>query len=406
MYADDSSYTDTSALKSYLEGKSDGENTARCEAEFVCNVVELMTDLRCEAEGNFRDGKTQANNRRGELCLSMETITDRLTRNDDGEPQQQLVSVIANQHRSLIEDLVGTMRRILRRKRDLVPISSVQQVDAQCLHWLAKQPGHYPGEKAGVRQKLMAVVREESRNTLENRVLKDFIQRVKILSQLFIQQHEKTYPLSFRVKEVKHLRNSLAAALNRPEINLLPRINGSVQPNHVLLQDARYRKLWELYRLVLNHAKISEIVWADRHKAFVEIFCIWLLMRLNLERGYENCFDLSYWIKVMPTRGCFLTKPAFTNAFRTPKGLLSCIVSVTTGDIDFKRAGNNTQRIRLLYIPEVSNGMLHFQDDGVIYVAACFSDLCRTGSTYGNNVIWVTAVTQIDSAVSEILKKI
>lgn len=404
MYAELSSYTEVATLKSYQDGKLNADNAKGREAEFVCDTVELMTELRYEAERNFRDGRTQANNRRGELRLSIEALTDRLTIDTNDEPPQQLVSVIASQHLSLIEVLISSMRKILRRKRDMVSISAVQQVDAHCLRWLARQPGHQAQEKAGSRQKLMAVVREETRNTLENRVLKDFIYRVEILARRYLQQNESRYPASSRVKEVKRLRSCLINALRLPEIQSLPTMKALVQPNYVLLHDARYSKLWELYRLVLAHTRMSEIVWPNRHRLFAEIFLVWVITRLNLE--FKSTYDLSYWIKEMPTNGCFFVNPTFTNAFEDScGGILSCVVTSSWGRLELK-GSSFSKRVNLLYIPGNIEPELNFPDNNEIYVICSFSEKDCVRTSHRNNVIWVSSLEQMDSAITELLRRV
>ncbi len=404
MYAEMSSYTEVSTLKSYQDGKLEADNAKGLEAKFVCDTVELMTELRYEAECNFRDGSTQANNRRGELRLSMESLTDRLTKDTKEEPPQQLVSVIANQHLSLIEALISSMRKILRRKRDMVSISAVQQVDAHCLRWLARQPGHQAQEKAGSRQKLMAVVREETRNTLENRVLKDFIYRVEILARRYLQQNESRYTASSRVKAVKRLRSCLTNALMLPEIQSLPTMKALVQPNYVLLHDARYSKLWELYRLVLAHTRMSEIVWPKRHRLFAEILLVWVITRLKLD--FNSFYDLSYWIKEMPTNGCFFVNPTFTNAFEDASGgVLSCVVPPSCGRLELK-GSSFSKRVNLLYIPGNIDAELILPDNHEIYVICSFAGKGCVRTSHWDNVVWVSSLEQMDTAVSELLRKV
>lgn len=402
-YAELPSYAEITILKAYQEGKLE-DNEAGHEAEFVCDVVELMTELRYEAELDFREGRTQANNRRGELCLTDDSLKERLTLDSHAEPPQQLVSMIANQYLILIENLIYSMRKVLRRKRDMVSISDVQQVDAHCLRWLARQPGNFAQEKAGERQKLMAVVREETKNTLENRVLKDFIFRVEILSRRYLQQYENLYPSSDRIRTVKRLRSCLINALKLPEIQNIPEIKSLVQPNYVLLHDARYSKLWELYRLVLAHARMSEIVWPKRHKLFAEVFCTWVVTRLSLE--YKSFFEVAYWIKERPSQGCFLVNPSFTNAFEDSKGgVLSCVVPTSFGKLEVKSPTQRKQ-VQLLYVPYASSAEIHLPNNDVTYVICCFSERCCIRPAHRSNVVWVKALAQIDEAVSEVLKRI
>lgn len=401
-YTGSSSYAELSVLKSYLAGNSSDGEASVSEAEFVCDAVELMTTLRRDAERRYKEKETQANNKRGELCLSIDAITDILTAKNDGkEAPEQLVSIIAKEHVRLIESLLSSMRKTLRRKRDYVPVSEVQQVDAHCLRWLARQPGQRAYEKAGMRQKLMAVVREETKNTLENRVLKDFLCRVAVLARRYVRNYEKGYPSSERLKSVRHLHSVLANALKLPEIQTLPQIVTAVQPNYVLLHDSLYGKLWELYRLVLEQTRISEVVWAERHRLFAEYFCMLFFASLNVE--YKSFFDLSYWIQAMPSRGCFLVNPLFSSAFEDGNGdVLSCVVS-SPGKIVLK-SSTLEKNVQLLYIPEDATGSLLFPNDGVIYVVCCFSKSCREQAQCEENVFWIDALEQTWNAISQILK--
>lgn len=398
-----SSYADLSVLKNYLAGISQVEEDGVSEAEFVCDAVELMTTLRRDAERLFKDNKTQANSKRGELCLPIDAITESLTDPNNGnDAPERLVSVIAKDHLWLIERLLGSMRKTLRRKRDYVPVPEVQQVDAHCLRWLARQPGQRAYEKAGTRQKLMAVVREETRNTPENRVLKDFLRRVFVLARRYVRSYEQKYPSSERVRAVRHLYVVLSNALKLPEIQCLPQIATAVKPNYVLLHDPIYSRLWELYRLVLAQTRIAELVWPARHRLFSEYFFLFFFVHLNLEYK-KSFFDLSYWIQTMPLQGCFLVNPVFSSAFEEKNGdVLSCVVPFSMGKIELKSPRLN-KSVQLLYIPEDVRGELRFPDNGVTYVVCCFSASCRKSTTDKENVFWINSLSQTEAVISKIL---
>ena len=397
-------YTDVSLLKSYQEGKTLDSTDACTEIAFVCEAVEIMTELRYEAERSFREGGTRAVNRRGELMLNIESMADKMTLAEAKDPPEQLISVIANQHYSIIENIINAMRKELRRKRSFVPISDVQQVDSQCLRWLAKQPGRYAAEKAGSQQKILAVVRNENRNTLENRVLKDFAVRAEIMARRYVLQHQNRYPESARVKEVIRLHRLFNHSLKSDEMRALDRLKTSVQPNYVLLHDSRYSKLWELYRLVLAHARMAEIVWNKRHCLFSEMFCAVLAVRLYLE--YDCVFDSSFWINVMPTNGCFLVKPVFTNVYKMQSGkVLSLKVASDMSRFEI-RVGEKKICFRFVYIPASVQDEIEFPESEEIYIVCSFSAVCLKKPKEEDNVIWVSSVLDIDSSVSKLMQKV
>lgn len=398
-----SEYADVTVLKNYQDGKTEFSPDSEKEAAFICNVVELMSELRYKAEDKYRAGKTRALNRKGELLLDIQDIAEKLTISDAINPPEQLVSVIASKHYSTIETLIFSLRKVLERKRHFVPISEVQQVDSQCLRWLARQPGRYAAEKAGVRQKILAVVRDESRNTLENRVLKDFSYRTEIIARRYLQQNERLYPESIRIKEVKRLRGCLSQALKTEEMKLLPLLRSGVQPNYVLLHDSRYNKIWELYRLILAHARMTELVWAKRHLLFAEMFCTILVTRLHLE--YNRCFDSSFWIRIMPENGMFFVHAVFSNVYLTTQNeLISLTVTRDFGSVELCK-GKYKKRIKLIFIPAYYNDGIQIPDNDFIYVVCCFSDVCCSKSVYRENVVWVKSAIEIDAVVSKLMSE-
>lgn len=388
-------YTDTGTLIAYLAGKNEN-----AEASFVCTAVEMMTELRYEAEKLYREKQTPAINRKGELLISIKTIADKWTDSEKKEPPQQLISVIANQHRQLIEMLISGMRKVLKRKRAQTGIAEVQQLDSQCLRWLARRPGRTAVEKAGSQQKLLAVVREETQDTLENRVLKDFVIRAELLAKRYLAQYESQFPKSERIKDVKRLKSILTLAIKMPEMQSLRRATAGVQPNYVLLHDARYNKLWELYRLILSHTRMTELVWRDRHRMFGELFCIWLSTRLHLQ--YDNIFDSSFWINTMPEYGSFLVNAIYTNVYQA-KALLRLKASAQAiGSIEIC-AGNIKKAIHLLYVPESVEEALILPANNSIYVICCFSQDCRKNSLHSQNSIWLSSAEELDNVATKIL---
>lgn len=122
--------------------------------------------------------------------ISWSVILDYLNQiNKDAakEPRKALIVGIAEDMINRLPITVTSARKILLRCRDFVPIHRFQESDVHCLRWYVQQPGGTKEEKAGNKQRLLAVVRKEFFNTLENQVLKDFIIRCNLESSRYLQ---------------------------------------------------------------------------------------------------------------------------------------------------------------------------------------------------------------------------
>src|SRR6266699_4433910 len=93
-------------------------------------------------------------------------------RADFNEPRMALIVQLSREqtlHRSL-DAISRHPRRILQRERHETPVSRIQELDSACIRDFARRPGISPIEKAGPRQRLLAIRRREHYTTLENQV--------------------------------------------------------------------------------------------------------------------------------------------------------------------------------------------------------------------------------------------
>ena len=124
---------------------------------------------------------------------------------------RRLVVRLAEALEDTLRDLARRPRRVLRRRREMQPVATVQQVDAACLRWISRRPGRTVAEKAGSRQEVLAVVRREEHDTLENRVARDVMLRCRLLSRAYLKSYG---PLGGgRVERVTRFERTLRTAL-------------------------------------------------------------------------------------------------------------------------------------------------------------------------------------------------
>jgi hypothetical protein len=190
---------------------------------------------------------------------------------DARDPPMELVVRHAEHHARLLADLVKSPRRVLKRDRDLVTVDKVQQIDVACIRWLIRQPGRDIYEQAGPRQRILAVVREQEPNTLENRVVRDFAARSAILAASYCKRHDRyrgtdRWTLVDRYRmECRRAEEALAeAGIDTPEHPIVP--------NFALLRDARYGRIWIAYQEILRHDDERDECWRWQHRLWAD-FC-------------------------------------------------------------------------------------------------------------------------------------
>lgn len=188
-----------------------------------------------------------------------------------GTPPMRLIVHIADEFAATLESLCTRPRVMLRRSREPVPLARVEDVDAACLAWLARQPGRTLAERAGPRQRVMGVVRRPDPDTLENRVLADFLRRCHREAEEYLQSYRDAHASTLRVRQIMTLRGLTRRLLDTSPIASLPAIDAVPVPNYALLFDARYRQLrvWhERIRRQDDEMRDAAVwqhrVWAER----------------------------------------------------------------------------------------------------------------------------------------------
>ena len=229
--------------------------------EFLIKVWDFFS-LRVAAERYYDAHRHVAYSRHGALPISWEDL--RKTWQTVGPPEQP-ITLIAKRNYNDVNSLVSNLRKVLNRVRQKVAIARVQQVDAHCLRWLTRQPGRSAAEKGGSQQEILGVVRVENYNTLENRVLKDFLQRCIGLATMYLRRYDVVpYRGHVNVRAVARFKNLCVGGLAVPEFENVRDIREFPQPNYVLQQDRLYSKIWLSYCDILRQEDVAEKLWDKR----------------------------------------------------------------------------------------------------------------------------------------------
>ena len=195
----------------------------------------------------------------------------------------------AREHRARWSDIAEHPRRILNRQRELVPLSRVQELDTQCMQWLARQPGNSLVERAGGRQRILALDRYENRNTLENRVFRDLLDRTVAAAREYLvlnadrvrgQATRRTMRYSL-VQQYQRECRRLSHELEEQGVMRAPDI---VQPNYVLLHDERYKHVWRSWQEIIHRERVMDDLWRWQRRSWAE-FCKVSLVQALLALG-------------------------------------------------------------------------------------------------------------------------
>ncbi|BBO18664.1 conserved hypothetical protein [Candidatus Brocadia pituitae] len=205
------------------------------------------------------------------------------------EPRKALIVSIAEDMINRLPVTVASARKILLRCRDFAPIHRFQESDVHCLRWYVQQPGRTKEEKAGNKQRLLAVVRKESFNTLENQVLKDFINRCYLESSRYLQgevtQNKRESTRAMAVQSYKWICNTSLKETIFEEVAKPPH---GIRPNYVLQQDTRYKKVWEWYKKLLKREHVEDSLWDWQSRTWADVMRLLIGVALDELRKKEK----------------------------------------------------------------------------------------------------------------------
>lgn len=208
---------------------------------------------------------------------------------------ESLIVEIARNIPGAVASIIAGPRMVLRREHTEVPLDKIQEMDVFSLVDLARRPGRTVAMKAGPKQRLTALTRRETADTVENRVVMDFILRSARSARQYVDEMcarcprkeacllhdpvvEKDCP-SERVKLVAAYSRHCAAWIRSGAFAEVTRLKEPrTRPNYVLQQNIRYVKVWKYYLKLLRLEDVEEDVWRWRRAAWSDMAKMLFLM--------------------------------------------------------------------------------------------------------------------------------
>ena len=234
----------------------------------------------------------------------------RWMRDEDGLDPAPLTMIarMAPDHSGAFLKLAQDPRRLLNRKREEERIDRIQELDPHCLLDYAQRPGRTMAQKAGRSQRLLAVTRKETVDTLENRVLRDLLETAMARGMDYCSEYRDHTGTSSRVRKVASFCRGARLALRNSRIAEASELHGGVQPNYVLLRDTRYQKVWSAWRDLRDEEKKRRELWLWARRLWAETVRGWIISGLHAtlpDHGFRSTANRDAILRRSHEKGVF-----------------------------------------------------------------------------------------------------
>ncbi|MGH2342495.1 DUF2357 domain-containing protein [Segnochrobactraceae bacterium EtOH-i3] len=243
------------------------------------------------------------------------------------EPPLDLIVRQAEELQTLTEELAAHPRRVLTRVRTLQPVARLQEMDAACIDWYVRQPGRDTRERAGTRQRLLGVARVESHDTLENRILRQYLDLARDEADRYralhrsLREGERLRRVGRFARSCRHLAREMAA--DGVGLPVLP-----VTPNFVLQSDRRYRRIWEAWRALMKREREKDDVWRWQTRMWAEFCRLTVLVALRRIAGTTIVAEAPLRVKADQEHGRWVDLAAHPAVFHVVCHGLNAAVTV------------------------------------------------------------------------------
>lgn len=199
---------------------------------------------------------------------------------DEANPKMGEIVRQARLMQPVLHDLEKRIRRELRRHRELTPLDRVQEMDRASMVWLSRQPGRNIPERAGASQRILATVRREDFDTLENRVLHAYARLAADVTREWMREHPHAKS-SARYGLVEGFRKSCRiVARTLADLGVMVASTG-ITPNYVLMQDRSYREIHRSWLRLLLRLKIEDDLWAWQAETWTDFAVLSIILSID-----------------------------------------------------------------------------------------------------------------------------
>jgi len=206
---------------------------------------------------------------------------------DDGPAPRALIWELARGLPPHLNELAARPRRMLRRFHREVAMDRMQEMDVVALVDYARRPGSTAAVKAGEKQRLLAVVRQETTDTMENRVVRDLCSRAFPQARAYVDAAcKKCGPVTpGMLPECSTCRGDTVNSFQRlcdellheqPFGDVTPLKTPCRTPNYALQQNVRYIHVWREYQRLLRQEDVLDQTWRWQRRTWADLVRLWI----------------------------------------------------------------------------------------------------------------------------------
>lgn len=311
-------------------GESERESEAsRRVSEWINWQIHCFQELgQSQVECNRLDGPAGP----GVVRRSWDAVRSVWVHADQAEARMALIVQLARDRglNFTLESISRHPRRVLERVRQLTRLDRIEQLDAACIRDYARRPGVTTTEKAGSRQELLSVQRQENRHTLENRVTCWVLDAIADLASEYSSTN-RTFSKSEKLKDVRRFHSAAVAWRHGQELVEVSgyHLEHPVRPNYPLQFDQRYRRVYAGYQAIREEQKVSDDAWQWQRVLWGETGRQLLACALT-QPPFQQRYTSAAYIRNEGICGRWTHPPLSPGPFGTPAG--EC-VSIDAWDV-------------------------------------------------------------------------
>ena len=174
-----------------------------------------------------------------------------------------------------VRSVLAQPRTRLLREHEQRPIYDLREMDAQCMAWLARQPGRSIREKLAGKQHALSVVRRFTLDTPENRVMCRVLELLHRRLNLRFDAAATYDPEGPCNAPQRKMFDLCRHALRATEFASVPP-SEVPRPNNVLLNDRHYSRIWRAWMLLDQEEQALESAWSNVKEDFTTAL-FWIL---------------------------------------------------------------------------------------------------------------------------------
>ena len=217
--------------------------------------------------------------------ITWSTLFEELGENDDPASYALITELAQLDVASSLQRIYNQPRQILNRVRKQERIHRVREMDIGCLINLCQRPGISIQQKAGEKQRILAIKRQETMDTLENRVTKHCVHLLARVAKTYLADYGLT-PESDRVIRVTKLVKVTGRLLRSTSMEDVTLISTPCRnPNYALLQNIHYHRVWEAYTELVRNFDLKAVLWRWARRQWADACLVDIIQKQKQPTG-------------------------------------------------------------------------------------------------------------------------